>query len=307
MTTLKWTPSILYEINKIQKINQDMKIIASDSAAANIFLLRIKHNIKIAWINNLLVREYTPIGDLTYINGVTFPLGNESDEVIKRTLDVIIQDRINRGLKVKFCFLNEEQKKILSNYRSDIKFECYRGLSDYLYSAERLAYLRGRLNHKKKNRFLKFSKCYPNYEVFFFEEYSTEEMFMIARNWLNNQIQPDKTKLLELDSIEEAIQNWNDLRLVGIVIKVNSIPVAMSIASQVSKGVYDIHFEKSYGEYAANGAYAAVNMLFAKWLFETKQAIWLNREEDLDDIGLREAKISYHPDLILNKYTGSID
>lgn len=39
-------------------------------------------------------------------------------------------------------------------------------------------------------------------------------------------------------------------------------------------------------------------MLFVKWLFEEKGVKWINREEDVADLGLRGAKSSYHPDLL---------
>ena len=307
MTAIKWQIPTLNDICEIHKINQDTKCIASDVSAANIYFLRVKHNIKIAWINNLLVREYCPTDKLTYVNGVTFTLENANSELLKRTVDIIIQDRIQRELPVNFCFLCDQQKTFLENHRDGFVFECHRGMSDYLYSAEHLAYLRGRSNHKKKNRFLKFSKTYPNFEVQTFEQYGSLEMIEIAKKWLNTHTHIDDAKILEFSSIEEAIQNWNILKLIGIVIKVNNVAVAMSIASKLSDGVYDIHFEKSFGEYALNGAYVAVNMLFAKWLFEEKGAKWINREEDVDDPGLREAKSSYHPDLLLHKYVGKLN
>lgn len=307
MPIIEWKNPGLDDVKIIQRVNQDLKTISSDASATNIYLLREKHKIKIAWINNLLVREYSPLGDLSYVDGITFPLGNAKNEIIKETIDQLIQDRINRGLRVQFCFLDDNQKDFLNCFWNGFKFENHKGLSDYLYSAKHLAYLSGRSNHKKKNRFLKFSKTYPHYEVAFFENDSSEEMLDVAKKWLNSQTQLDNAKFLELASIEEAIRIWNRLQLVGIVIKANNIPVAMSVASHLSDGVYDIHFEKSYGEYAENGAYAAVNMLFAKWLFETKNAKWINREEDLDDIGLRKAKSSYHPDLMLDKYSGTIN
>ena len=39
-----------------------------------------------------------------------------------------------------------------------------------------------------------------------------------------------------------------------------------------------------------NGAYAAINRLFA----QTLNCTWLNREEDIGIEGLRKAKMSYH-------------
>lgn len=52
-----------------------------------------------------------------------------------------------------------------------------------------------------------------------------------------------------------------------------------------------------------NGAYAVINQEMAKYLSEKKSALFLNREEDIGDAGLRKAKLSYNPINILDKYT----
>ena len=95
-----------------------------------------------------------------------------------------------------------------------------------------------------------------------------------------------------------------ELEIIGALIRVGEKAVAMSIASEISPGVFDIHFEKCYGEYAFNGGYAAINYLFSGYLLEACGAKWINREEDIGIEGLRKAKESYHPDMMLHKYSG---
>jgi len=59
-----------------------------------------------------------------------------------------------------------------------------------------------------------------------------------------------------------------------------------------------IHFEKADPEY--KGGYQAINQMFLdhiKAKFTT-----VNREQDLDDEGLRQAKLSYHPVDFLRKF-----
>ena len=85
----------------------------------------------------------------------------------------------------------------------------------------------------------------------------------------------------------------------GGILYVNNIPVAMTIASKISENVCDVHFEKAIGEYAINGAYAAINKMFCERL---EQFTFINREEDIGIEGLRKAKMSYRPKIILKKY-----
>lgn len=51
-----------------------------------------------------------------------------------------------------------------------------------------------------------------------------------------------------------------------------------------------------------NGAYAAINRLFA----QTLNCTWLNREEDIGIEGLRKAKMSYHPKMLVKKYNAHL-
>ena len=60
----------------------------------------------------------------------------------------------------------------------------------------------------------------------------------------------------------------------------------------------DIHFEKAFGEYA--GSYQAINYLFLK--NQASNFEFVNREEDMGEPGLREAKLSYNPVMMLKKY-----
>lgn len=65
---------------------------------------------------------------------------------------------------------------------------------------------------------------------------------------------------------------------------------------------YDVHFEKAYGE--LQGAYAMINREFARWVRARHPEIrYLNREDDMGVEGLRKAKQSYYPDLMVEKHT----
>ena len=52
-----------------------------------------------------------------------------------------------------------------------------------------------------------------------------------------------------------------------------------------------IHFEKGNPDY--KGVYQTINQMFLETLSGRYPTV--NREQDLDDPGLRKAKLSYHP------------
>ena len=66
--------------------------------------------------------------------------------------------------------------------------------------------------------------------------------------------------------------------------------------------LFDIHFEKCYGEYAQVGGFSVINKFFAEHLMKEYGAEWINREEDIGIEGLRRAKMAYRPDMMLEKY-----
>ncbi len=63
-----------------------------------------------------------------------------------------------------------------------------------------------------------------------------------------------------------------------------------------------IHFEKGNPEF--KGIYQAINQFFLNHLQHPYQTV--NREQDLDDDGLRKAKLSYHPIDFIRKYQVTI-
>ena len=78
--------------------------------------------------------------------------------------------------------------------------------------------------------------------------------------------------------------------------------MAFTIGDRLSSDTFDVHFEKAYGE--LQGAYAAINQQFARWVRTHRPEIrYLNREDDMGVEGLRKAKESYYPDLMVEKHS----
>jgi hypothetical protein len=90
--------------------------------------------------------------------------------------------------------------------------------------------------------------------------------------------------------------------MTGGAIEVLGDIVAYTVAENVGDEQLMIHFEKASLEFSA--AYQVINHEFL--LHEGKGFKTVNREEDMDDPGLRDAKMSYHPIDFVKKYTVSV-
>ena len=73
---------------------------------------------------------------------------------------------------------------------------------------------------------------------------------------------------------------------------------AYTVAEALTPDTLVIHFEKGDTQY--KGIYQAINQMFLA--HEADSYKWVNREQDLNDEGLRKAKLSYHPADFLRKY-----
>jgi hypothetical protein len=77
--------------------------------------------------------------------------------------------------------------------------------------------------------------------------------------------------------------------------------VAFTMGDKLPSDAFDVHFEKAYGN--IQGAYPMINREFARRVRERHPDVrYLNREDDMGLEGLRKAKESYYPDLMVEKY-----
>ncbi len=301
---LKWKKADIADLPGIRQIARQCGAKASDVSAANLFLLRDRYDIHIAFTDGFLVRRYAANPSVPERQSYTFPLGAGAPETILKALE---EETRERHQELRFCLLLEEQKEWLARHMPQVRFTLDEGDSDYIYSAAHLAKLPGRLNHKKKNHVSKFRRTFPDFKTVPLRRDNAPLAGEVAERWLReHQDTPNRALATERKSIRQALDLWDELELEGMVIMDGGEPAAMIVASQISDGVYDIHFEKSYGKYAESGAFAAINQIFSEYLLNGKNAVWINREEDLGSPGLRKAKLSYHPDLLLKKYSATI-
>lgn len=299
---LDWRTPTVDDVDEMRKCVSAAGAAGSDCSPVNIFLLKEKYNIKIAFRDGFLFRWYTG-NRMPGRCGVTFPLGSGDTA---GALQLLAEDRAELGEELSLIFLTAGQRDAVAEVFPDMEFGTDEGNSDYTYTAEHLAVLSGKDNEKKRNRVNKFIRQYDDWEIRFAEDdnptFFTRDMISVEERWFASQEERVDSAFVERLEIYDACKYWDRLGLLGAVIYADGAPAAMTIASEISPGNFDIHFEKSWGDYAQAGGFAVINKYFAAYLAEKHGAQWINREEDIGLEGLRRAKMAYRPDLMLEKF-----
>lgn len=164
---------------------------------------------------------------------------------------------------------------------------------DYLYLREDLATLSGRKLHKKKNLLNAFIGTYSYEGRPLLEEHKGDALDILEQ-WRQERDEPG-----DYEAAKEALEKAEELQLCGGIYYVEGKPAAYTLGEELAGGEsFVIHFEKGVGGY--KGLYQFVNQCFASILPE--QYRYINREQDLGDEGLRQAKMSYKPAGFVKKY-----
>ncbi len=174
-----------------------------------------------------------------------------------------------------------------------------RGNWDYLYNVTDLVELKGNRYHKKKNLLNQFSRKYDFTYLLFGPEMVDQAMAM-QTDWCTwRDCESSDILSSENRAIFKILKEWRQLAgLLGGALMVDGSMVAYTVAEALTRDILLIHFEK--GDTAYKGIYQAINQKFLA--NSASQYTFVNREQDLDDEGLRKAKLSYHPVDYLRKY-----
>ncbi|MBP5520334.1 MAG: DUF2156 domain-containing protein [Treponema sp.] len=293
-------------------------LFGSDTSIANLFLLQEKYNTELKIYKNTLIRYYHGDENRT---GYGFPLPLKSaksestktdSEWLKNALEYIFEDAKKMSRKVQFCLVTQAQKLQLDTCLAKnfggytISWKTNRDDCDYIYIRENLAELPGSQYQKKRNHISRFNRTYgTNWEFKSYPENDiAADILYVSQKWFEEKNGETEAVLrLEHESIKMALENHELLKLRGGVLYINGQPAAMTLAAPISPDVLDVIYEKSFGDYEKNGAYPVINQQFAK---RCQNYLYLNREEDMGVEGLRKAKLSYKPTIILERFYGKI-
>lgn len=169
---------------------------------------------------------------------------------------------------------------------------------DYIYNSSDLINLSGKKYHSKRNHISAFSKQYD----WHYEDITSENAHKIkecAKKWYKqHSLHVDEELKCEMNGLTLMLDNLQKLNVKGGAIIINGEVVSFTLGSPINENVFDLHIEKALKEY--DTAYTVINKEFAAHNLQNYK--YINREDDLGLEGLRKAKLSYKPEILLPKY-----
>ncbi|MBO5409497.1 MAG: DUF2156 domain-containing protein [Clostridia bacterium] len=188
-------------------------------------------------------------------------------------------------------------ESVRKNCGEFFQIERVRDMDNYVYLSEKLISLSGKKLHGKRNHINKFKELYSyQYEPLTVD--SIDKIRPFVEEWYQQKAQTDASILMEKTALENALKYFMELELKGGMLLVDGKVVAFSIGEQLNSDTALIHFEKADTNY--QGAYPMINQQFVQ--HEWSHLTYINREDDMGIEGLRKAKLSYQPDVMVEMY-----
>lgn len=261
---------------------------------ANTYLWSRHYDVGFAIVEDMLVFGHTA-GDVSF----TVPVGPGGEERLKQALDTLM--RYCEEQEVPFQLHNvtkEDFDRLEALYPGQFFISYEREYADYVYETEKLAKLSGKKYHSKKNHANKFKALYPDWSYEPISKDNVEECFQMALRWRElNGCEEDEEKHAEICVTLNYLRLFEELNMRGGALRVNGEIVAFTVGEPVGKDTLVVHIEKAFAD--IQGAYTMINQQFAE--HEGAGFTYLNREEDMGEEGLRQAKMSYKPVFLVEK------
>lgn len=232
-----------------------------------------------------------------------FPIGSGP---LRPAIEALRDFADSRGYPLVIRGITAEHREALeAEFPGRFAFEPETRNFDYLYRAEKLATYAGKALHGKKNHCNRFEAENDWRFVPLTRELIPGCLDMLVEWNEENRERLDPSISYEHDALIRAFAAYERLGLEGGVLYANGKIVGFSLGEMASDDCFDVHFEKAEG--TINGAYPMVcreltRMLMAKY----PRLAYINREDDMGLESLRQSKLSYKPEYLLEKYIARV-
>lgn len=227
----------------------------------------------------------------------TYPAGSGD---IRPVIEALMADSRERGIPFNLRGMVPEAVRAMNEaFPGQFDYILERDECDYIYTVDKLTSLSGKKLHGKRNHIARF-KDNPDWQYEPITEANIADCKEMSKEWCKiYSCQDDPGLIDENCAVRTAFKFFFELGLEGGLIRREGRVIAFCIGEPLTEDTYVVHIEKAFPE--IQGAYPMINQQFVT--NRCQDFKYVNREEDTGDEGLRKAKLSYYPEILLEKYS----
>ncbi len=242
------------------------------------------------------------VGLATYKNSFVSRWGNHYSAPIGPERQELLELLMAEGVR-EFISLDDRARAWLEEtYPGRFTYRERRNNADYIYNREKLELLVGKKLAAKRNHINYFEQHFA-WETRPITAENMQEVQAFSLRWCEeNNCPEDQSLAREGCAVRRGLRHFDELGYRGLALYANGEICAFTFGEPVGKEGFCVHVEKADAK--VRGAYPMINREFVRSL--PGEVRWINREDDTGDEGLRRAKLSYQPDILLMKYTAEV-
>ncbi len=228
---------------------------------------------------------------------ITFGIPFSRD--IEKAINILRRYCTENNFTLKFFAVQGERLRLFKEkFGNGFNYQPVRDSFEYIYDRQALAQLVGKKYHSKRNHISGFMKKY-NWKYERLSEQNVDDVKLMLSKWYeDNGEKQNENMRAEQIGLFNILDNKLYNKYIGGILKVDDRVVAFTLGCKINDNVFDVNIEKALSEF--EGAYAMINNIFVS--AELDGFKYVNREEDMGIEGLRKAKLSYRPIILLEKY-----
>ena len=265
--------------------------VISEFTFTNLFIWRQVYQLRISHLKGFICLLSNK-GDPSFF----FPPIGEGDRV--ESFRILLHYLKERGISPKIARIAESLVTQIDWKENGMRVDLDRDQSDYIYLVKDLTKLEGRKYHRKRNHIKQFKEKY-SYQYLSLTPEWISECLRLETDWCDLrhcEVVPGLAN--ESVATKEALTHFDQLNMKGGAILIDGKLEAFTLGEPLNPETVVIHIEKANP--AFEGLYPLINQVFLE--SEWSAYLYVNREQDLGEEGLRKAKESYFPHHMIHKY-----
>ena len=284
----------LEDRDRIEKLMHAAPDRGCEYTFGNIYIWHDTYNTDVAFTDDgMCIVRFTKETD-----AFLFPVGNGN---LADAIEQMLEDSKKRGVPFRVYGAGlQDLKELEMLFPGRFEGHQNRDYAEYVYNSEDLIELAGKKYHKKRNHISRFLAEYPGYGFHEITRENIADVRTMNDLWYSEYLaeETDSGLAHEMAAAANSFDHFFELGFKGGFIEVDGGIAAFAIGEPINAETFCVHIEKAC--YNVNGAYTVINRDFARHFCAEYR--YINREDDVGQEGLRQAKLSYYPAVITEKY-----